>query len=416
MEFRLLNNLLETDEDHYGIFKMQGCSDRFAYLPERTEQGSQQLNALSLIASVACQQVGRSNENDSEDNCFEMTSIQQQQDKNATASQEDGCQAKTSRSHVPCKRQTFNGSEFCKLHYQQYAKKSNCAQDKRYTGLDDEVRCVAVTTRGRACGYVAVNSSRYCYLHADYETNPPPRRSKEVVAAEVQSSDESSTIAAELDSDSKKPGKRRTTAKLKQMHAESPFPLLSMISTDQWFGRTVKCAVGPLMGRLGIVEKWGNGWVSVNIKGHGYHNRRSFELYIEDADVQELQHATDNHLTVFRTVSRDVVSPSPSTDLSRRTPSSLKSSSSEFLETPRPEFRNETSLHIQSPVPMKPNGPPEVTPFPSERPVALPGDLNGLELPTSPRPTNFTSSMGERTRSRSESLQQKHGHAFHGIE
>jgi len=50
-------------------------------------------------------------------------------------------------------------------------------QDKRYTGLcANEVQCLATTTRGRPCAYVAVTDTKYCHLHADYDTNPPPRR------------------------------------------------------------------------------------------------------------------------------------------------------------------------------------------------------------------------------------------------
>eukprot|EP00550_Attheya_septentrionalis_P000559 CAMPEP_0198282038 /NCGR_PEP_ID=MMETSP1449-20131203/1905_1 /TAXON_ID=420275 /ORGANISM="Attheya septentrionalis, Strain CCMP2084" /LENGTH=820 /DNA_ID=CAMNT_0043978109 /DNA_START=649 /DNA_END=3111 /DNA_ORIENTATION=+ len=49
-------------------------------------------------------------------------------------------------------------------------------QDKRYTGAMHEVRCKATTTRGRPCAYISTNITKYCHLHADYDTNPPPRR------------------------------------------------------------------------------------------------------------------------------------------------------------------------------------------------------------------------------------------------
>jgi len=50
-------------------------------------------------------------------------------------------------------------------------------QDKRYTGLClGEIQCCATTTRGRPCAYVAATAMKYCHLHADYDTNPPPRR------------------------------------------------------------------------------------------------------------------------------------------------------------------------------------------------------------------------------------------------
>ena len=82
-------------------------------------------------------------------------------------------------------------------------------------------------------------------------------------------------------SQSPKP-KRRTATKLAEKHADSPYPLLSMISTDQWFHKKVMISTGPLAGRIGKVEKWGNGWVTVSIPTIGQHNRRSFELYLRD--------------------------------------------------------------------------------------------------------------------------------------
>ena len=163
-------------------------------------------------------------------------------------------------------------------------------QDKRYTGLDNcEVRCLATTTRGRACAYIGVQGTKYCYLHADYETNPPPRRkSKEEAEAAaatakaatvedcsekaqrqrtpVAAAEASATVAATSDTAAANNLKlkrlRRSSAKLAEKHADSPHPLLSMIATDNWFGTTVKIATGPLEGRTGVVEKWGNGWIS----------------------------------------------------------------------------------------------------------------------------------------------------------
>ena len=144
-----------------------------------------------------------------------------------------GCHGRTSRNNSYCRRTPcYNGSNYCKLHYQQYmnngeSSKSNNKkinntgkkerskgeekgaknkkslnnttegvggtgtgedtnqnsqtqrnhQDKRYNGLcADEVQCLATTTRGRPCAYVAVSGTKYCHLHCDYDTNPPPRR------------------------------------------------------------------------------------------------------------------------------------------------------------------------------------------------------------------------------------------------
>jgi hypothetical protein len=249
--------------------------------------------------------------------------------------------------------------------------------DKRCSGHPDEIRCSATTTRGRPCAYIAVLDTKYCFLHADYDTNPAPRRKSKDFgesmegqeAMEETIEEESSEPPAAASSsrragfkpkpkqrastpmsravDEKPPSPatspvgtgsaqqpkkrfRRTSSKLAEKHADSPRPLLSMIATDQWFGKTVQIAVGPLEGRTGIVEKWGNGWISVNVKGAGLHNRRSFELYI-DEEVSNASGEDGNHdcdhkdatstekndhpaPSIARIVSRDVVSPSPSTD------------------------------------------------------------------------------------------------------
>jgi hypothetical protein len=194
-------------------------------------------------------------------------------------------------------------------------------QDKRYTGAEGEVRCSATTTRGRSCAYTCVSGTNYCYLHSDYDTNPPPRRwshkgksescinitnsNNSVVMAPfvVEGSNENSLKGLErlpavllvpnsspsVTSEglsripspsgtatseklpSAKRSRRTTSTKLAAMHADSPFPPLSMISTDQWYHKLVRIANGHLAGRVGRVEKWGNGWVSVDVPGVGLH-------------------------------------------------------------------------------------------------------------------------------------------------
>jgi hypothetical protein len=186
-----------------------------------------------------------------------------------------------------------------------------------------------------------------------------------------------------------------------------------MISTDQWYKKTVKVATGPFAGRFGNVEKWGNGWVSVNIAGVGLHNRRSFELYLKDQEKQQ-DEVPNNKL--FRCVShdaRDVVSPSPSFEnsstKSRRTPS-LKVSGSDVEGGP----------HLLSPVPGTPRlgtfetpvvtnsssfHAPEVTPFTvtSVKSMTVPAkqpNMESLQLPDVGETIPFAPSMGEKTRGR----------------
>lgn len=52
----------------------------------------------------------------------------------------------------------------------------------------------------------------------------------------------------------------------------------------------MKFATGPFVNRTGIVEKWGNGWVTVRVHGGLTHNRRSIELYL----VPPYSTASDN--------------------------------------------------------------------------------------------------------------------------
>jgi hypothetical protein len=232
-------------------------------------------------------------------------------------------------------------------------------QDKRYSGTVGEMRCCATTTRGKACAYCCVNRTKYCHLHTDYETNPPPRRTsnkgKSTSACELDGDDscgrghysiEKSLVRLDtkelqivpistapslepnnisrlpspfVDEKHKEKAKSRRTAasKLVAQHSDHDFPLLSMISTDQWFDKAVKITSGPLNGKCGTVEKWGNGWVSVKVPGIGLHNRRSFELCIlsdqddtsNDVEDNKTLVKSDENISLFRVVSRDGASP-----------------------------------------------------------------------------------------------------------
>lgn len=296
----------------------------------------------------------------------------------------DGCHGLTSRNNSYCRRQPcYNGSKYCKLHYQHYVLSGirsplteeqpttpvslasssfpslegapvlpTMHQDKRFTGsTEDEVRCLATTTRGRACSYVAVQpcSSKYCYLHADYDTNPPPRRGGSsqpqrvaenssmndnvVVRSEelsvspttggaesspprspLPSSYSSSEQAAIVDTpEGTKDGKLLSWKP--RTSSESPYPFLSTVSTDQWFQKKVIVSTGSLVNRAGRVEKWGNGWVSVRIAGVGVHNRRSFELFLhpnqdKEEDEEEVQESCEDDASLLllqRCVSGDML-------------------------------------------------------------------------------------------------------------
>jgi hypothetical protein len=249
------------------------------------------------------------------------------------------CRGRTSRTNAVCRRQCTKGQRYCKIHIQQQqlagsatadddAASQQHRQDKRFTGRPHEVCCRATTTRGRPCAYVAVNASGVCFLHSDFKSSQQGGRPTEAAAArtlratdssrlELTSSKKKRLTAASAGEESssklpsplvdvpvsKKPRGRRAS-KLAEKHAESPYFLLSMISSDQWEGKKVSILLGPMKGREGTVEKWSNGWVSVRIPGTGLHNRRSVELAVVKVD--------DDGLLEER--AREASSPLPTTD------------------------------------------------------------------------------------------------------
>eukprot|EP00980_Cylindrotheca_fusiformis_P007151 scaffold1505_cov118-Cylindrotheca_fusiformis.AAC.1 len=207
----------------------------------------------------------------------------------------NGCHGRTARKKSFCRKlPCYNGSNYCKLHYQQYVaneklpsgeeepcelRKStpdpavqkhlaipNIAhQDRRFNGSPDQVRCLATTTRGRPCTYVAVDPTKYCYLHAGYEKDPSTKQRNSALEVETESN-------SGLDENNNR------------VHRRDPYlsglPLLSALPTGKWMNQLVVIATGHLQYHSGVVERWGNGWVSVRIPGLGLHNRRAFELHI----------------------------------------------------------------------------------------------------------------------------------------
>ena len=309
-----------------------------------------------------------------------------------------GCHGRTSRNNSYCRRTPcYKNSKFCKLHYQQYVVQGgadpNCVdivkldrigkkgisdcnnisnaevsctvlnvggqrnhQDKRFTGNSkDEIQCLATTTRGRPCAYVAVQNTKYCHLHADYDTNPPPRRGGSsagtqkiklqsntvkvegqttlvsgivdvqticTVATSARSNSHSSKVLGNISSNfsSKKvsyplfkfststipskndlaSGKEPSTIP-PTIDPPPPFPLLNSIPSDKWSDKLVLISTGPLVNHVGRVLKWGNGWITVatttggkGTEGSGeiLHNRRAIELYLVP---EELLDGTSTH-------------------------------------------------------------------------------------------------------------------------
>lgn len=267
-----------------------------------------------------------------------------------------GCHGRTSRNNSYCRRQPcYNGSQYCKLHYQQYiiagtraptgtgtvlelgSSQIVCAaahQDKRFTGCDGEVRCHATTTRGRACAYISVNDTKYCHLHADYDTNPPPKRGGSNTGSGGVKSRQIKTLIPNfnicppipdlstglslptrpaLSAREVSPSSSDASRSSSSTQAPNARPFLSSISSDQWYHKRVMIATGPLVNRIGLVEKWGNGWVTVRVRDGVLHNRRSIELFLLPNTGEDSDSLTSDENGINRCGSGDHSSlPSPS--------------------------------------------------------------------------------------------------------
>lgn len=166
-------------------------------------------------------------------------------------------------------------------------------QDRRFTDSDPpEARCQATTTRGRACAFVSIVGTKYCNVHANYDTAPPPRRSGfgdgggGGGSAKVPASPrKAASVVTSSSSTSQYNEHKKTTAGVVQAPGSGTNrPLLNNLPSIQWSKKIVEIAVGPFTGEKGIVLKFGNGWVTVKVRGRDgkpmHHNRRSMELYL----------------------------------------------------------------------------------------------------------------------------------------
>jgi hypothetical protein len=169
---------------------------------------------------------------------------------------------------------------------------------------EQEVRCLAISTRGKRCCYAAVvsNGNRYCHRHSSFFEDSTAN-----VAGAVAASDEkhchpfgkppTEGEAPSFDS----PEMGSDAVALAGEESNRPPSALSDLSTDLWQNRRVLISKGPHESRIGIVVRWRNGWVTValvlspgeeepkNARGTTpstittneiYHNRRSYELFL----------------------------------------------------------------------------------------------------------------------------------------
>ena len=346
-----------------------------SYVPGYSDTFPQKIRATGSAFSAHPQQHGNNN--------TRSASFSDDED-GSTGPRPGRCHGRTGSAQAYCQRlPCYRGSNYCKRHYDHYVTKGGSPplcrntsetedkssssrsvtstthqqQDKRFSGSKGEIRCKATTTRGRECAYIAVNGTKYCFMHADYDTNPPPRRGGKhagattVVATEPSKSNKKeahrscSNVSDSSSSKSTDRKRRNTAEKLAQKHADSPFPLLSMISSDQWANKRVRVSVGPFEGHIGNVEKWSNGWVGVRIPDVGLHNRRSFELYLDDESMEDL--SSEQKKGLMRCVSRDAVTPSPLFQ-DKRTPSPKETASIYQPVTPNPTMEDGVSSRVIS--------------------------------------------------------------------
>ena len=196
-------------------------------------------------------------------------------------------------------------------------RKSRHSHDRQFTGAPGQVRCQAITTRGRPCKYVAAESTssgssdnvhpKYCRMHANHETNPSqPRRVQKhhrPTEAITQSGPTGriEPTRPKHDSFKSRHKKRKTKGKKAQKSpklcssaaaSKSDSPVgLNSLPTAKWQDQKVTIATGPYLNHSGRVVKWNNGWVTVRVDSKlsqasddasddMYHNRRSFELLL----------------------------------------------------------------------------------------------------------------------------------------
>lgn len=253
----------------------------------------------------------------------------------------NGCHGRTNRYNSYCRKMPcYNGSRFCKMHYQLYVvhrirsnemiqKPTNVTeggstlpmnlkcenakdnlkanrpgsrplQDRRFLAENEKkfghVRCSATSTRGKLCAYVAVNSTKYCYLHINYDIDPPPKRGRgsNLLSLQFQQCRQHQPHQKKLQTDNFFPllePKNSSIQTRLDTQVASCIPIglkmLSMISTERWRNKRVFITHGPFKRHYGTVETWRNGWVKVRLdQGMGIHNRRSFELLVSPEQQQ----------------------------------------------------------------------------------------------------------------------------------
>ena len=170
-----------------------------------------------------------------------------------------------------------------------------------------EVRCLAISTRGKRCCYAAVtsNGNEYCHRHSSFKGSDDKNgtatdaikttktKSKTKTKTNVAPVEESlaNLNTTTLSSCSRNRRNRSSATSQKAvLTADASDPrspnALSDLSTDLWQNRRVLVSKGPHQSKIGTVVRWRNGWVTVELTGNAktknpvFHNRRSYELIL----------------------------------------------------------------------------------------------------------------------------------------
>jgi hypothetical protein len=197
--------------------------------------------------------------------------------KRVTAEKEDQPRASTRGGSRPIEPP----SESSAVNNNNSSSRSRVPRDRLYRGSlfqsgEAEVRCLAISTRGKRCCYTAVdsNGNHYCHRHSSFFH----KDSNEASETTLRSSNRSSGALNRADHQQLLPQPQSPAA-------------LSNLSTDLWQNRKVLVTRGPHKSRIGTVDRWRNGWVTVKLSSGGhnsninatpvvYHNRRSYELFL----------------------------------------------------------------------------------------------------------------------------------------
>lgn len=166
-------------------------------------------------------------------------------------------------------------------------------RDTLYRGeRAEEIRCLAISTRGKRCCYAAVacNGNEYCHRHTSIYANGATHKSEtsNTATKPTKESNRSIPVRSSPRGRSMAPSQPKATPPVAAAAPRSP-RALSDISSDLWKNQTVRICNGVYESETATVLRWGNGWVTVELAlkqkraknpSKILHNRRSYDLFL----------------------------------------------------------------------------------------------------------------------------------------